>query len=54
MYTFFSEEDMFTDKIEIIISNDVATIGGNILFQKKLAQLSGPKLTMRGKYTQIN
>ena len=30
----FSEEDMFTDKIEPIISNGVATIGGNDLIQK--------------------
>ena len=45
---------MFTYKIETIIYSGVATIGGNILFQKGLTQLAGPGLMMRGNYTQRN
>ena len=50
----FSEEDMFTDKIEPIISNGVATIGGNDLIKKLLTQLSGPGMMMRGNGTKRN
>ena len=45
---------MFTGDIEPIISNGVATIGGNILSQKGLSQLDGPGLIMRGNCTQGN
>ena len=42
---------MFTDKINFIISNGVATIGGNILFQKVLELLDSPVLIMRDNFT---
>ena len=45
---------MFTDKIESIISNVVGTIGKNDLIPKRLVQLAGPGLIMRGNYAQIN
>ena len=47
-----SEKYMFPDKIEPILSSGVATIGGNILFQKVLEQLYCPGLIMRYNYTQ--
>ena len=43
---------MFTDKIEPVVYNDMANIGGNILFQKLLAHLAGPGLMMRENFTQ--
>ena len=36
----FSEGDMFTDKIELIISNRVATIGGKYLISKGIRTVS--------------
>ena len=45
---------MFTYKIDPIIANGVATIGGNISFQKVLSQLNGPGLMIRVNFTQIN
>ena len=49
-----SEEDMFTDKIEPIISNLVEKIGVKVLFLKRLSQLPGIGMAMKGKYTQRN
>ena len=49
----WSEEDMFTDEIEPIISKWVETIGVNIWFQKGLDQLFGTGIMMRVNCTQI-
>ena len=48
-----SEEIIFTDKIDLIISNGVATIGGKDLILKGLAQLSGTQMMMMEYSTQI-
>ena len=45
---------MFTDKIDTIISNGVATVGGKYIIPKGTAQLSGTGFMMRGNCTQIN
>ena len=45
---------MFTDKIEPLIYNGVATIGVNILLPKGLVQLAGTGLMMRYNSIQIN
>ena len=45
---------MFTEEIYPISSNVVETIGGNILFQKGSAQLSGTGLMIMVNRTQRN
>ena len=45
---------MFNESIETIISNGVATIGENILFQKGLEMLTGIGMMMRYNCIQIN
>ena len=42
-----SEEDMFIDKIDLIISNVLASIGGKYLIPKGIGNLSGPGLMTR-------
>ena len=42
-----SEEDMFIDEIDLIISNVLASIGGKYLIPKGIGNLSGPGLMTR-------